>query len=200
MRAEQVTKADPEHRREIESAINYLNLAFEFTSNRQPQLWITHGFSGSGKTHGSRWAIRDLGMIRLRSDVERKRLFHLSHAEIGSHVTPKDRKDLYSVSATEATYRSLWSLSRELLQGGFSVLVDATFLKQAERKRFIDLAKTLEINFRILNFQNHVSMLEQRIRDRKLLGIDASDADVEVLHKQIKNHDPLNESEQQFVQ
>jgi predicted kinase len=43
-------------------------------------------------------------------------------------------------------------------------------------------------------------MLEQRIRDRKSLGIDASDADVEVLHKQIKNHDPLNESEQQFVQ
>lgn len=200
MRAEQVPESDPKHKRELESAIDYLNLAFEFTTTRQPQLWITHGFSGSGKTHGSRWAIRELGMIRLRSDVERKRLFHLSHSEIGSHVTPKDRQELYSVSATEATYRSLWSLSRELLHGGFSVLVDATFLRQSERKRFSDLAKSLEMPFRILDFQNHLSVLEQRIRDRKSTGIDASDADVEVLHKQIKNHDPLTESEQLFVQ
>ncbi|MCU0719570.1 MAG: AAA family ATPase [Pirellula sp.] len=200
IRAEQIPESDPQRNTELESAIDYLNLAMEFTSNRQPQLWITHGFSGSGKTHGSRWAIRELGMIRLRSDVERKRLFHLSHSEIGSHVTPQERQELYSVSATEATYRSLWSLSRELLLGGFSVLVDATFLRQAERKRFSDLAKSLEIPFRILDFQNHVGVLEQRIRDRKSLGIDASDADVEVLHKQIKNHDPLTESEQRFIQ
>jgi uncharacterized protein len=200
MRAEQIPESDPKRKSEVESAIDYLNLAFEFTSNQQPQLWITHGFSGSGKTHGSRWAIRELGMIRLRSDVERKRLFHLSHSDFGSPVTSKNRQELYSVSATEATYRSLWSLTRELLQCGFSVLVDATFLRQLERKRFGDLAKTLEIPFKILDFQNHISILEQRIRDRKSLGIDASDADVEVLHKQIKNHDPLTELEQQFVQ
>jgi uncharacterized protein len=200
MRAEQVPESDATRKREVESAIEYLNLAREITKSRQPQLWITHGFSGSGKTHGSRWAIRELGMIRLRSDVERKRLFHLTHSEIGSHVTANDRQELYSVSASEATYRSLWSLSRELLDYGFPVLVDATFLKQADRKRFSDIAKVLDIPFKILDFQNQVSILEQRIRDRKVLGTDASDADVEVLHRQIKNHDPLTESEQLFVQ
>lgn len=200
MRAAQFSESDPDQKRELDSAIDYLNKAFEFTKTRQPQLWITHGFSGSGKTHGSRWAIRELGMIRLRSDVERKRLFHLSHPDIGSHVDTVDRRELYSVSATEAVYRSLLSLSRELLDYGFSVLVDATFLKQSDRKRFCDLAKTLDASFRILDFQNHVSVLEQRIRDRKILGTDASDADVEVLHRQLKNHDPLTESEQLLVQ
>lgn len=200
IRAEQLAKSDPDYDRESKSAIDYLNLAFEFTTTRQPQLWITHGFSGSGKTHGSRWAVRELGMIRLRSDVERKRLFHLSHPDMGSHVNANDRRDLYTVSATEAVYRSLWGLSRELLEYGFSVLVDATFLKYPDRKRFCDLAKTLNIPFRILDFQNHVSVLEQRIRDRKVLGTDASDADVEVLHRQLQNHDPLTESEQRFVQ
>jgi aminoglycoside phosphotransferase family enzyme/predicted kinase len=200
MRAEQLEKSDPDQNRELASAIDYLNLAFEFTATRQRQLWITHGFSGSGKTHGSRWAVRELGMVRLRSDVERKRLFHLSHPNMGSHVDANDLRDLYSVSATEAVYRSLWSLSRELLDYGFSVLVDATFLKYPDRKRFSDLAKSLDIPFKILDFQNHVSVLEQRIRERKVSGTDASDADVEVLHRQLKNHDPLTESEQLFVQ
>lgn len=200
MRAAQFPESDPDQKRELDSAIDYLNLAYEFTTTRQPQLWITHGFSGSGKTHGSRWAIRELGMIRLRSDVERKRLFHLSHPDIGSHIDVSVRRELYSVSATEAVYRSLWGLSRELLEYGFSVLVDATFLRYPYRKRFCDLAKTQHVPFRILDFQNHVSVLEQRIRDRKILGTDASDADVEVLHRQLQNHDPLTESEQLFVQ
>ncbi|MCU0710973.1 MAG: AAA family ATPase [Pirellula sp.] len=200
MRAEQIPQTSPIRNDEVNAASNYLSLALEFTAIHKPQLWITHGFSGSGKTHGSRWAIRELGMIRLRSDVERKRLFHLSHSEFGSHIKAEDRQEIYSISATEATYRSLWSLARELLHCGFSVLVDATFLKQAERTRFRDLAKSLDIPFRILDFRNHVSVLEQRIRDRKSLGIDASDADVDVLHKQIRNDEPLTESEQLFVQ
>jgi predicted kinase len=147
-------------------------------------------------------------MIRLRSDIERKRLFHLSH--LGQNgisrptnseaETPRDvNPNLYSTNATEATYRSLWSLSRELLQAGFSVLVDATFLKESHRKRFLALAQSMNIPFRILEFRNDVKVLEQRILDRKSLGMDASDADVEVLHRQIKSLEPLTESEQRFV-
>ena len=34
-----------------------------------------HGFSGSGKTQISTALVDNLGAIRLRSDVERKRLF-----------------------------------------------------------------------------------------------------------------------------
>ncbi len=127
-------------------------------------------------------------------------MFHLLPANINSPGTHTDRQELYSVSATEATYRSLWGLARELLQCGLSVLVDATFLKQADRRRFCELAKELGVPFGILDFQNPISLLEQRIRDRHALGLDASDADVEVLYKQIKTHEPLTASEQRFVQ
>lgn len=208
IRASQWSSTDENRQREIELARDYLRLACEFTQSSFRELWITHGLSGSGKTTGSRWAIRDHGMIRLRSDIERKRLFHLSH--LGQNgisrptnseaETPRDvNPNLYSTNATEATYRSLWSLSRELLQAGFSVLVDATFLKESHRKRFLALAQSMNIPFRILEFRNDVKVLEQRILDRKSLGMDASDADVEVLHRQIKSLEPLTESEQRFV-
>ncbi|XZE20422.1 AAA family ATPase [Pirellulaceae bacterium SH449] len=208
MRAAQWGDSDEKREGEIDLARDYLQLACEFTKGNSRELWITHGLSGSGKTTGSRWAIRDHGMIRLRSDIERKRLFHLSYLEpkttdlsdASSATAARDIKaGLYSTSATEATYRSLWSLSRELLLAGFSVLVDATFLKESDRKRFSSLAQTMNIPFRILEFRNDVRVLEQRILHRKSLGLDASDADVEVLHKQIKSLEPLTESEQRLV-
>jgi hypothetical protein len=53
----------------------YLSLAENYTEPRKPVLIITHGVSGSGKTTGTQPLIEGRGMIRIRMDVERKRLF-----------------------------------------------------------------------------------------------------------------------------
>ena len=55
-------------------ARRYLALARHYTQPGRPQLVLTRGVSASGKTTLSGTLTENLGAIRLRSDVERKRL------------------------------------------------------------------------------------------------------------------------------
>src|SRR3569623_1489703 len=61
-----------------EHAAGYLRLATRFTTGGPISLMITHGLSGSGKTTVTDEVLETQGAVRLRSDVERKRLFGLS--------------------------------------------------------------------------------------------------------------------------
>src|SRR5690606_33681360 len=56
-------------------------LAQRFVAQRPPFLAITCGLSGSGKTYASTLALERTDAIRIRSDVERKRLAGLAAAE-----------------------------------------------------------------------------------------------------------------------
>ena len=103
-----------------------------------PRLVITHGLSGSGKTWASgRWLQAEASgrAIRLRSDVERKRLHGLApQAASGSGLNT----GLYTAQAHGDTYASLLRRARGLLGDGWTVLVDAAFLRHAERASFAD--------------------------------------------------------------
>jgi aminoglycoside phosphotransferase family enzyme len=57
---------------------SYLDLALHFSHPLAPFLLITHGVSGSGKTHITAQLLELMSAIRIRSDVERKRLFGLT--------------------------------------------------------------------------------------------------------------------------
>ena len=58
----------------------YLDLAAKFTEPGQPRLIITHGLSGSGKSFGTQPLVESLGAVRVRSDVERRRLAGLERS------------------------------------------------------------------------------------------------------------------------
>ena len=60
-----------------ESCRSFLTLAAECLALYRPALIITHGLPGSGKTTFAQAALERLQAIRIRSDVERKRLFGL---------------------------------------------------------------------------------------------------------------------------
>src|SRR5690606_14468697 len=111
-------------------------------------LLITHGLSGSGKTTLSSKLVDRLGLIRLRSDVERKRLHGLSAlARSGSSLD----NGLYHASATDATYQRMALLAQVLLQAGFAVLVDATFLQRQHRQSMVAVAEQQGVPFVILS-------------------------------------------------
>ena len=59
------------------AARNYLETALAWAHPGDARLFITHGLPGSGKTFVSQRVLEQEGAIRLRSDVERKRLFGL---------------------------------------------------------------------------------------------------------------------------
>ncbi len=174
----------------------HIELAYRFSLPVQPTLWITHGVSGSGKTTGSERVVQKHGAIRLRSDLERKRHFGLDPwGDSPSQPLAK----LYSEEATAATYGRLRQLAHSILQGGDSVVVDATFLRRQQRESFCQLADCLGVSFGILHFDADVATLRQRITDRISRADDVSDADLSVLESQLASQEPLSAEERQLV-
>jgi uncharacterized protein len=167
----------------------YLALAASFTHARQPRVLICHGLSGSGKTWLGMQLLERIGGIRLRSDVERKRLFGLDSRQ-------RAEQDHYSQSATEQTYRHLAELASGIIDCGYTVLVDATFLDAAQRQRFRELARAKGCPFHILAFTAREAVLRQRLAQRRH---DASDADEAVLSRQLAQYRPLGAEEQKEV-
>ena len=172
----------------------YLHLAGKYTQQEKPVLFITHGLSGSGKTTGTQNLIEATGLIRIRSDIERKRLYSVA-------VTSREEetgKGIYSREASIKTYERLRKLAESLLLAGRSVIVDATFLKQHEREKFMALAEKVNVPFHILSFRAPESVLQTRVIERQAKNQDASDASVAVLESQLKNNDPLSVRETEF--
>lgn len=172
------------HRQEFEHLVN---LATQFAEPQSPTLIITHGFSGSGKTSGTQRLVEQ-GAVRLRSDVERKRLYGL-----GPGASSSGR--IYAPSDTTRTYGQLQTLARDILEAGFTAVVDATFLRKAQREQFRQLAFCLGVPFTILDFQVSEDVLRQRVRQRTAQGKGASEADESVLELQFETAEPLEVGE-----
>ena len=155
------------------------------------QLIITHGLSGCGKTTASSRLLQSDGharTVRLRSDTERKRLFGLAGS---AHSDSGTGAGIYTPAVGARTYQRLLELADRLLGAGWSVIVDATFLKRADRASFRALAQRAGAAFSILAPQASVEQLRERILARQLQGQDASEATLAVLARQLRVIEPL---------
>lgn len=189
---------------------DYLALAHLLIAPTSPRLLITHGVSGSGKTFVSQGVLEQAGAIRLRSDVERKRLFGVpqSAAHTNGAAAPSGAGDvganaLYSHERTQATYTHLRDLAQRSLQSGWHTIVDATFLDANERDRFRQLASSLSSHFTILHCEAPRATLEARITARltpqQEHARDASDADTTVLAQQLTRETSLRPEETTYT-
>lgn len=182
-----------------EDALNicreYMTLAELTLTSKEPALIITHGLPGSGKSTFAQLALERLQAIRLRSDVERKRLYGLT-ALADSRASGMD---LYSGDISQRTYAKLHELASGLLKAGITVIVDAAFLKRQERVNFQQLANSLSVRFVIASVQASPDTLRERIRQRQRTADDASEADVAVLEKLTVTHDPLTAEEKLYA-
>ena len=198
MRAHEHKLARAEHRRLLRAFRDYLRLAETLAFSRQPTLILAHGLSGAGKTTATQPLIEKLGAIRLRSDLERKRM----HGLAALAATRSGLNDgIYSSSSTVAAYRRLAGLSQQIIKAGYPVVVDATFLKRPEREAFRALAESLDVPYVILDFHVPLAVLRKRVVARRQRGDDASEADLRVLDRQIATREPLTplEIEASFV-
>jgi aminoglycoside phosphotransferase family enzyme/predicted kinase len=182
-------------RGELDAARAYLDLAWKIAVPPAPTLVITCGLSGSGKTTASSARLLDANLkgagslIRLRSDVERKRLFGLAPHD-ASHSAPD--QGIYTAEATQRTYSRVLALARELLLAGWPVIVDAAFLKRVERDNFAALARELGVGFGILATEAAPEELRRRLLAR---SGDASEATVAILERQFGWFEPLTAQE-----
>ncbi len=193
IRATQLTTARGDAAAAAAGYHGYIDLAERYTRPRRAALIITHGLSGSGKTTATQALLGALGAFRVRSDVERKRLHGLPPlAATGSKVGA----GIYSPAANVATYNHLHRLARSIAKAGYPVIVDAAFLKRAERDAFRALAAELAVPFIILDCRATEAALRERVAARSREGLDASEANLAVLEHQIAAVEPLAPGEQ----
>lgn len=181
LRVRQLPEGTVEHADQVQEAANYLALAESYTRPRQPRLVLTCGLSGSGKSTLAQVLVETCGFVRIRSDVERKRLFGLSPSE---RAGAEAGEGIYSRDASEITYRQLSELARTALAAGDSVVVDAAFLKQEQRQAFYELAAALQIPVDVLLADAAPEVLQARVAARLAAGADPSDAGPAVLAHQ----------------
>ena len=199
LRAAQDGITNAEHVRLLGASRGYVELAQRCTqdwSNMGPAIIVMHGLSGSGKSVIAQALAEHAGAIRLRSDIERKRL---------SALTPLARSSsnlasgIYAAESTLATYTRLLELVRMIVNAGYAAVVDATFLKRWQRDLFRRLANTQHIPFVIVDVTAPEALLRTRIAARLAAGSDASEADQTVLTHQLALSETLGSDESSAV-
>jgi hypothetical protein len=166
----------------------HLHLAERLAARAHPALLIMHGLSGSGKTTVAQSLLEALGAVRLRSDVERKRLYGLeAQARSGSGLDA----GLYAPEASERTYARLAELARAVLAARYPVIVDAAFLQRAQRDLFTGLAQVAGANFLIAACTASAATLRARVATRERETRNASEAGRAVLELQFATAEPL---------
>jgi len=170
----------------------YLELARQYTRPRPVFLAITRGVSGSGKSTIAGRLVAASGAVRIRSDVERKRLAGLSPEQ---RSQPQDAATLYSAAMHRKTFARLEGLAASTVEAGFAVIVDATFLHRQVRDTFRELARRLAVPFVIIDCEVEPAELRRRLVERERQQQDASEADVKVMEQQLAIDQPLSGEE-----
>ena len=156
----------------------YFDLALQFLAPARPSLIAIGGKSGTGKSVLARdaapWVGPLPGAVILRSDVIRKEL----HGVDPLVALPETA---YGPEVTARVYRALDQRAGEVIAQGFSVIVDAAFLRESERDALSASARKLAADFRPIFLDADLSLRVQRIASRRH---DASDATGEIASSQ----------------
>lgn len=164
----------------------YLDFAVRALKPHPVRLVAVGGLSGTGKSTLAKKLAGDIGgatgAVHLRTDTIRKRLFG---------VGPLDRlpDDAYARSAGERVYAEMTRLATLALDAGMSVVADAVFADEEERRAVAALAEGAGVPFDGLWLEAPASVLEARVAARERQGRDPSDAGVAVLKRQL-GYDP----------
>jgi aminoglycoside phosphotransferase family enzyme/predicted kinase len=170
----------------------HLRLAEALAAPGQAALLIMHGLSGSGKSRLAGELLEALGAVRLRSDIERKRLHGLARLARSASAL---NAGMYAPGASERTYAHLAALARDALAARWVVIVDAAFLKRAQRERFAELAREAGASFAIAACSAAPDTLRARVELRERAADDASEAGLDVLAQQLATREPIAAAE-----
>jgi uncharacterized protein len=170
-----------------------LLVAAELIRQQRPALLITHGVAACGKSWLSERLIPELHAVRVRSDLERKRLVGMEALEISRSGIGEN---LYDAAVTDRLYERLKACAESALAGGLNVIVDAAFLGAAQREQFRQLATQQRVPFLILSCHAGTATLHARLDERAGAGLDPSEATRAVLAHQLATLEPLSTQEE----
>jgi aminoglycoside phosphotransferase family enzyme/predicted kinase len=167
---------------DLQPTHDYLCRALGYLDDTPPALLLVGGLSGSGKsTLAAQIAPRigrAPGALHLRTDLERKALFHVEEFD---RLPP----EAYTREATAAVYDRVLHKVETALRAGHSVIADAVHADPSERSRIASLARSTGARLAAFWLEAPKDVLMARVRARTQ---DASDATPQVIEQQI-NYD-----------
>lgn len=175
---------DDERQALLDRYRRYAALAECYSQTPALRLAITHGVSAVGKSLVALQLVEATGAIRLRSDVERKRL-----------LPDADEATLYSAEASQQTYARLHHLAAQILAAGYPVVLDATYLKRSQREEARKVAAACGVPLLILDCQAPLAQIHAWLAERQAAGTDPSDATPAVVAAQLAAREPLDDTE-----
>jgi len=141
----------------------YTELALRHLRLGTVRLILVGGPPGSGKTTlGGRLADRT-GAVLLSSDRIRKELAGISPAE---HAASPYRQGLYTPEWTGRTYAEMFARARHLLERGETVVLDASFTDEEQRRAARDLALRTDSQLHELHCSAGPATLAERLAGR----------------------------------
>jgi aminoglycoside phosphotransferase family enzyme/predicted kinase len=172
-----------------------IRTAISLTQRPRPALLLMHGLSGSGKSWLSEQLVAPLKALRIRSDVERRRLAGTSQGAAGF------KQGRYSPEMSHRVYARLMECAESCLQADINVIVDAAFLDESDQELFTSLADRLNVTCAFISCHADPATLLNRVAARSERGTDASEANTSVLDAQLRDFKPLGTQQRRpFIQ
>jgi len=168
----------------------YLRLAARETRTAHPGLVLMHGLSGSGKSTVSQGLLEHARLIRVRTDVERRRLQDARDTPSAGIAT-----GAYAPRMDRITYLNAAAIACVALRAGHGVIVDGAFLQRWQRDLLRGIARRLQVPCCIVHCAAPAPVLQARIEARRAAQSDASEATAAVLAHQQRHADPLDDAE-----
>jgi len=170
----------------------YVDIALRQIAQDMPALVVMTGLSGSGKSWVSGQLMAAMPAIRIRSDLERKRMLGMDENESGAAAIDSG---IYSQDMTRRVYASLCATAGTILQAGHNVILDAACLHVADRDAALAVARACASSCIILQVTAPDRVLRERLRLRQVQRSDVSDAGLAVLEHQLATAEPLTPAE-----
>ncbi|MDA1095873.1 MAG: AAA family ATPase [Chloroflexi bacterium] len=148
-----------------------------------PHLLLVGGLMGTGKTTVAQGVAGSRGLAYLSSDLVRKEL---------AGIKPDDRRyeafdaGMYGRDSTERTYDELAARASRYLEDGRSVVVDASFRREGDRARLVNVARRLSPQPTVVTIlcEAEDAIVKARLERRQESGTGPSDGRWELYEQQ----------------
>jgi predicted kinase len=141
-----------------------------------PQLFLTVGLPGAGKSTFAYRLAPMVDAVVLESDTLRRVLFAIP---------------VHSPAESARVFRALHAVARGLLRDGYNVIIDATSLKRSDRAPIQALAEATGATMHVLHLVAPEPVIIERLEHRLATGDDVLLADVDVYRSLIDTQEPL---------